>query len=234
MGGNRQRLDKVQAGLTAKQSFLVWMAEAHKYNSLEDYVETFRDEPLSAWPCSRLPEQVAQAVAEAKKGQPKKEILLQKRQALLDLLFLIHLHHNMNSLFNSNQRCYWTQCLMLVKELKSIMAERIDREQSMIRHLVLNMEIPFPLDPETAAAVEAAKENYVLPWKALEEGDEVLGWVKDSFVNEGKTPLPDGAYFLGGTAIPGFPVPAEDEVRAAFQEPAGFEKFVNREEFSYG
>ena len=81
---------------------------------------------------------------------------------------------------------------------------------------MLNWELPYPMDSETAAAVDAAKENYVLPWEALEEGDEVLGWVKDSFVKEGKTPLPDGAYLLGGTAIPGFPVPTEDEARAAF------------------
>ena len=159
MGSNQRRLDKVTAGLTAKESFLVWMAEAHQHGSLEDYVETFKDEPLSAWPCSRLPEQVTQAVAEATKGKPKKDIIRQKRQALLDLLFLIHLHHNMNSSFNSNQRCYWTQCLMLVKELKSIMAERIDREQGMIRHLVLSSELPYPLDPETAAAAHAPQVN---------------------------------------------------------------------------
>ena len=126
MGSNQRRLDKVAAGLTAKQSFLVWMAEAHQHGSLEDYVQSFKDEPPSAWPGTRLPEQVAQAVAEAMKWQPKKEILRQKRQALLDLLFLLHLHHHMNSLLLSNQRHYWTLSLMLVKELKSIRKEKIN------------------------------------------------------------------------------------------------------------
>lgn len=53
------------------------------------------------------------------------------------------------------------------------------------------MQMPYPLDPETAAAVEAAKQHHVLTWDVLEEGDDIGEWVRDSFVAEGRT-LPPG------------------------------------------
>ncbi len=55
------------------------------------------------------------------------------------------------------------------------------------------MHMPYPLDLETAAAIDAAKRHHVLTWEVLEEGDEIGEWVRESFIAKGKTPLPDGA-----------------------------------------
>ena len=60
----------------------------------------------------------------------------------------------------------------------------------------VGIEMPYPLDSETAAAWEAAQQHHVLTWEVLEEGDELANWVLESFVAEGKTPLPEGAYLM--------------------------------------
>ena len=65
----------------------------------------------------------------------------------------------------------------------------------------VEMEMPHPQDPEEAA-IDAAKRHHVLSWEALEEGDELSQRVLESFVAEGGTPLPDGAYLMrGGTKL---------------------------------
>ena len=33
--------------------------------------------------------------------------------------------------------------------------------------------MPYPLDSEAAAAIEAAKQYYVLNWEVFEEGDDL-------------------------------------------------------------
>ena len=60
----------------------------------------------------------------------------------------------------------------------------------------VQIEMPYPLDSETAAAVDTAQRNYVLTWDALEEGDDLHQWLIKSFVDNGKTALPDNAYGL--------------------------------------
>ena len=39
-------------------------------------------------------------------------------------------------------------------------------------------------------------QNHLIPWEDLENSDELTGWVTDSFLAEGKTELPEGAYRL--------------------------------------
>jgi len=99
----------------------------------------------------------------------------------------------------------------------------------------VEMQMPYPFDEETAAAVEAAKQNYVLTWEAIEENDDIGQWLKDSLVAGGKTLLPDGAYLMKGeTKAPYMAVPTEDEVRDLFHDAESFQKFLDGEDYSYG
>ena len=54
--------------------------------------------------------------------------------------------------------------------------------------------MPSPLDPETAPAIDAAQRHHVLTWEVLEEGDDLGEWLRQSFLADGRTALPDGAY----------------------------------------
>jgi len=99
----------------------------------------------------------------------------------------------------------------------------------------VEMDMPYPLDAETAAAIEAAKEHYVLSWEMLEDGDDVGGWLTESFLAEGKTALPDGAYRMISETKPLYSsAPTEDEVQKLFQDAESFQKFLDGEDYSYG
>ena len=89
--------------------------------------------------------------------------------------------------------------------------------------------MPYPLDAETAAAVEAAKQHYVMTWEMLEESDDLGVWVTESFVSQGKTALPDGAY---GTTIGARS--RDSEIEDLFQNASEFQKFLDGEDYSHG
>ncbi|MFQ6029982.1 MAG: hypothetical protein ACE5Q6_21115, partial [Dehalococcoidia bacterium] len=91
-----------------------------------------------------------------------------------------------------------------------------------------------PLDPETGAAVDAAIENYVMPWEVLEESNELTRWVTDSFMAQGKTELPAGAYRLQHDYASFFTLPDPEEVQSAFLDQESFDKFLAGEDYSYG
>jgi len=65
----------------------------------------------------------------------------------------------------------------------------------------IEMQMPYPLEPEAAAAV-VAQQHHVLTWEVLDEGDDLGQWVIQSFLADGKTALPDGAYGMISGAKP--------------------------------
>ena len=163
MKGNQVRMDKLEGALTPRQAFLLWMGEAHGYGSLEDYARSIKGGPESAWPLVRLPDQVTKAVEQAMKGEPPDLIRRRVRQALRDVLFLFHLHQQVNRTFLEQERCFWAQGLALATGLNAMMRERNLRDQMQWNAMRVSMELPYPVDQETAAAIDAAKEHFVLP-----------------------------------------------------------------------
>ena len=162
MNTARRRIEKLKTALSPKQAILLWLQEAHSFNTVEEYVRHLKDQRDIAWPIDRLTTQVEEAVKQDRKGQPNEKINRAIRSAYRDVLFLFYLHQRVNSKLISESRYYWTQCLLLIRELKSLINEQeLDREQRWER-IQAEMRMPYPLDSETAAAVEAAKQNHVL------------------------------------------------------------------------
>jgi hypothetical protein len=234
MSSSRRRLDKLEVSLTPKQAILLWMEEAHQYNTMEQYVRSLKSGPEVAWPLAILPEKVATAVEQAMKGLPKPVVARVARQAIRDVLFLFHLHQQVNQRFMEEDRHYWTRALLLSTELDALRRERSLRDQMTWNWFRVGMELPYPLDPETSAAVEALKEHYILTWELLEEGDEITGWVTDSFLAEGKTELPDEAYSLQEGSRRSAAPASQEEIRESFLEEGEFQRFLAGEDYSYG
>jgi hypothetical protein len=235
MTSSKRRLDKLEVFLTPKQAILLWMEEAHRYDTMEQYVRSLKPGPDSAWPLATLPDKVATAVEQAMKGRPKPEVARVARQAIRDVLFLFHLHEQVNRRFIEEDRHFWTRALLLSTELDALRRERSPRDQLSWSWFRVGMELPYPLDPETASAVDAAREHHVLPWELLENGDGLTGWVQEYFVTQGKSLLPDGAYSLRQSSnTPSTSGPSEEEVRALFSDETEFQKFLSGEDYSYG
>jgi hypothetical protein len=74
-----------------------------------------------------------------------------------------------------------------------------------------------------------------LTWEVLEESGDLDDWVIDSFVAEGRTSLPEGAYSLRDHMKPIlFSVPSEEEVRGLFEAEESFQQFMTGDDYSYG
>ena len=108
------------------------------------------------------------------------------------------------------------------------------RQQAMedrirIGRVMVSLEIPYPLDPEAASAVEAAKHQYVTTGEMLEEGGEPGQWLLESFLAEGRTALPDNAYKLrkAGESI-------SEETKESFSDQEACGRFVSGQDYSYG
>ena len=229
MTTRKRRIEKLETGLTPKQAFILWLQDAHSFNGVKEYVQSLKGQPDDAAPIPRLTDQVEHAVKQRLKGQPREEIDKAVRQAYKDVLFLFFLHQQVNGKLFTEERHYWSQARFLIAELKSLMREQALDRQIRWNKVRVELEMPYPLDAETAGAVEAAKQHHVLTWEMLEEGDDVGGWLAESFLAEGKTALPDGAY---GTTIGARS--RDSEIEDLFQNAGEFQKFLDGEDYSYG
>ena len=235
MSKNIQRVAKLETGLTPKQAILLWFQEAHGFNAIFEYIHHLKSQPDSAAPIPRLTDQVAEAVKQTLKGHPREEIDKAVRQAYKDVLFLFFLHQQVNRKLISEERYFWTQGRFLIAELKSLLREQALGRRMRWNQIRVGIETPYPLDSETAAAVEAAKQHYVMTWELLEEGDDLGQWLLESFLAKGNTALPDGAYgMMSGAKHLYSKVPTEDEVRPLFEDAESFQKFLDGEDYSYG
>src|SRR5918992_3617103 len=106
MTSSKRRLDKLQVSLTPKQAILLWMEEAHQYDTMEQYARSLKGGPNSAWPLATLPEQVAVGVQQALKGQAREGVSRGMRQAVRDVLFLFHLHQQVNRKLIEKQEAF--------------------------------------------------------------------------------------------------------------------------------
>ena len=235
MSKNIQRVAKLETGLTPKQAILLWFQEAHGFNTIFEYIHHLKSQPDSAAPIPRLTDQVAEAVKQTLKGHPREEIDKAVRQAYKDVLFLFFLHQQVNRKLISEERYFWTQGRFLIAELKSLLREQALGRRMRWNQIRVGIETPYPLDSETAAAVEAAKQHYVMTWELLEEGDDLGQWLLESFLAKGNTALPDGAYrMMSGAKHLYSKMPTEDEVRPLFEDAESFQKFLDGEDYSYG
>ena len=124
MSTAKRRLKTLERGLTPRQAIVLWLQEAHAFNTMEEYVHHLKSQPDSAAPIDKLTGQVEEAVRETVKGQPREEIRRAVYQAHKDVLFLFFLHQQVNRKLMSENRYYWTRWLLLSKELQSLLREQ--------------------------------------------------------------------------------------------------------------
>ena len=229
MTTRKRRIEKLETGLSPKQAFILWLQDAHSFDGIKEYVQYLKDQPEDAAAIPKLTDQVEAAVKQQLKGQPREEIDKAVRQAYKDVLFLFFLHQQVNGKLCTEERHYWSQARFLIAELKSLMREQALDRQMRWNRVKVELDMPYPLDAETAAAVETAKQHYVMTWEMLEESDDLGEWVTESFVSQGKTALPDGAYgkTIGARS-------RDSEIGDLFQNAGEFQKFLDGEDYSYG
>jgi hypothetical protein len=131
MTTSKRRLDKIDVSLTPKQAILLWMGQAHQHDTMEQYVRALKDGADSAWHLVDLPEQVAVGVRQALKGQPREEVSRRVRQAVRDVLFLFHLHQQVNRKLMEQQEAFLFRLRWLRAELGRLRYQKMVRQASL-------------------------------------------------------------------------------------------------------
>jgi len=235
MSQNKKRIEKIEGSLTPKQAVILWMQEAHRYRDMSEYVLFLRGQPDTAAPLWHLPDQVEQATRESMKSQSKEVIKAAVRRAVRDVFFLFHLHQQVNAKIMLEQRAWDLLRTVLAEYLHSMVTE--DTFRKLQRHTAtrLNAEMPYPLDPDTAATVQAAIQHYVTTWEQLEDNETIKDWLLDYLINQGATQLPYEYYeFSDGKYRPRVNEDNEKKVRECFQDEARFERFRSGDDYSNG
>ncbi len=116
-----RRIEKIEASLTPRQAVIKWMSEAHQHSNMQDYVTSLRGAPETAFPLYWLPDQTEKAVYAKMKGRPlrseslrREEVAHEARQAVRDVIFLFHLHQQVNSRLMGEHN-EWVFCLMWLR-----------------------------------------------------------------------------------------------------------------------
>jgi len=178
---------------------------------------------------------VTEAVKTAMKDEPDDATDRAVRQAVRDVVFLFQLCQHLNFKLLEEGKYHWTQARLLATELEALQREQALRDNRTLDWMRMAMELSYPLDPEMASAVAAAEKHQVLTWEALEESGTLDEWLLSSFVAEGRTTLPGGAYLSrDGIRSNYYPLPSPDEVRDRFKDEDSFQKFSDGEDISYG
>ncbi len=236
MSQKKERVHKLEASLTPQQAVLVWMEEAHRlFPNMRELARSLKGQPSSEFPLSRLQNQVVDAVVAATKGQPRPAVAQALRQPLRDMYFLYHLHVNANVWIRMEVEAATWRRVALSERLQAMRVE--DAFRTIIGHaaMMVSMDMPYPVDPATAAAVEAAITHHVSTWDQLNEDGTIATWVFDHLVQQGATEIPGDAYrYEGEKCIPTLGPHNEDTVRACFKDDTHFERFRAGEDYTNG
>jgi hypothetical protein len=238
METSRRRLARIALSLTPTQAVCLWLEEAHEYGSLQGYTQWLLDQPDDSYPLVKMPRQVVEAVRTAMKGKPRADVDREIYLVQRDVVFLFHLAIGLNTRALELAETLRLKALLLSEQLHSLILRHAVGQDTNALRLQLCRELAYPLDPETAAVVEAAQKYGVETWDLLAEGDLLEEWVREQYVREGKTELPWGAHipYVDPASIPppSLPVPTEEEIRALFHDEAAFQAFVEMADYTNG
>jgi hypothetical protein len=120
---NDRRLDKIAGQLTPQQAVLLWMQEAHQHPTIPAYMDSLHDAPDTKYPMMWLPDQVAQAVRTAMKGEKPDAIKRAERTAVREVAFLFYLQLQVNTRLWGDWRAMCLQLAYVASELKGLFQE---------------------------------------------------------------------------------------------------------------
>jgi hypothetical protein len=118
----RRRIDKVEGSLTPRQVVLLWLEEATQFSSLREYVLSIKDQPNSAFPLFRLPDQVEQSARRAMRGKPHDEVERAVRSSVRDVAFLYYLVVQINSRELMERRANSLHLMLVIERLCSFLS----------------------------------------------------------------------------------------------------------------
>ena len=118
-----RRLTKLEGALSPKAATLLWLEETQQFRSLPAYVDWLIDQPISAAPLERVPEQARAAAVEALRGQPRDVVREAAHQAVRDAIFRVELVLRLNSVAEETIRIEGLRYAVFFWEMRALSAE---------------------------------------------------------------------------------------------------------------
>jgi hypothetical protein len=116
-----RRLDHLEDSLSPQEAVLRWLAEAHEFPTLPDYVQSLKGQPPSVFPLYRLPEEMEASVRAGLKGEKRERIVQAVRAAVRDAAFLVYLVTQTNTCVLTEQRANSLTYFLVSQGLKGFL-----------------------------------------------------------------------------------------------------------------
>ena len=176
-----KRIDDLGAHLSPIEIVLRWLRARARMRSTSEYAASLKD---SGSPLKRMTRQARRAVEKSMKGMPSDAIERHVREAVRRVAFLWHLHLQANSRISDELRVVPTQAALLVSELHSRFLDDCRRSDAARAWLRTSRDFPYPLDAQTAAAVEAALPHQVESWSSFRDAGTIDEWMYEDLGGE--------------------------------------------------
>jgi hypothetical protein len=132
---DERRLAKIEAALSPKQAFLLWLEEAREHGSLAALVVSMKGQPIEEHPYQRLPRRVEQAVRErsktettrstsASRAQRYRQIEAEVTTAIREVAFYYELHVAITARVSAEKRALALQTLLALDVNRDLMFEK--------------------------------------------------------------------------------------------------------------
>ena len=168
-----KRLDDLDDRLSPTDIFLRELQVMTRMTSFHEYFSSLMHVPKSDWPLNRMTRQARRSVEKSMKGMPSDAIEERVHDAERHVAFLWKLRYRVNDCIRQELR---------------VARHTIDLLKSELRCLLFDYELSdatsffaYPLDPRTAAAVEAALANQVRSWASLGDPTTFREWTSREF-----------------------------------------------------
>ena len=139
-----KRIENMEGNLTPKEAVIYWMQEAHQCDSLLAYGRWLMDQPKDVYPLIRMPRQVVAAVRARNKGTPDLRLRDQFYRVQKDVLFLYHLHNQVNLQALQEEEALHLRMELLNERLRSLIYHVAVVDGRRLEGLKLPDEVPAP------------------------------------------------------------------------------------------
>lgn len=173
-----RRLAKLEGAVSPKAATLLWLAEAHRFRSLPAYVDWLIDQPISAAPLERVPEQARAAAVAATRGLPREVVREATHQAVRDAIFLVELVLRLNIVAGEATHLEGLRYAALFWEMRALTAEA---------------------ELETGSAGPQGRRIIARRWVAWR--DAVAGWLTNLYLAEETRLLLERRYLDGHSVL---------------------------------
>ena len=136
-----------------------------RFRSTAEYLASLKP---TAPPLNRMTRQARRAVEKSMIGMPSDEIEGRVREAVRDVAFLSYLYLKLNQRIELGLRVARPTMAWLYSDFRRILLYRQLSDAS--------RDFPYPVDPQTAAAVDAALANQVQSWDSLGDARTIVHW----------------------------------------------------------